>query len=483
MNCTQSFTEDFDLLTSVLHPDYSGPPISCSRFGDGEYAILRGMAYKAKSDGWQWGGQRHSLQNDLLRSLVAGAELPGYYVGISSENHHPRAYRWYAKQIDNHGVPVTRITFASLFIFANYERFRRLDLSHCVTVGRGSADLIVPSSPAAESWPEQIETLVDILCGVECPILISAGPWASIIVHRYWKLMKDNPDRQTIIDVGSAMDERLHGRRTRRYHLPDNPQRNWIPRMENEQKPVVVIRHEGRKFRIAGISDDDLLFRRWRRSQKFYELELLEGIRRITTRGIFIDAGAHFGNHSLFFMAFCQCTTLIAVEPGLASHSRLRENLAANFPHHVDQIKAVRFILGDAGDDCRSLSSVDRTNTASRSVVPHGSEQCECTTIDKLIESLQLENEPVSCIKVDTEGMELQVIRGAAKAIERWGPVIAAEAATDVDRVSIGQILEPFGYMQTDIRKIRGVPSYVWAVDRSAMSAGTELASNAESPA
>lgn len=233
----QNFTSDFDALAAVLHPDYSGPPISCSRFGDGEYAIMNGMAHCAKSDGWHWGGQDHDLRNLLFQSLTAGSELDNYYVGISAANHHPKAHEWYARKLSKRGVPASRVTFASLFIFANYERFRRLHLGHCCIIGRGSKDMLcdIPHDPADPAWPKLCEELAAELVE-SChpnPILVSAGPWSGPLVLRYWQLTTGKLDqRQTIIDVGSAIDEITRGRRTRRYHDPDHPQRNWIPRME-----------------------------------------------------------------------------------------------------------------------------------------------------------------------------------------------------------------------------------------------------------
>jgi FkbM family methyltransferase len=230
--------------------------------------------------------------------------------------------------------------------------------------------------------------------------------------------------------------------------------------------PVATIRHEGREFSIRGFSEEDLLFKRWQRSGRFYELDLLTGIRSIAKEGVFIDAGAHVGNHSIFFNAFCKCTTLVAVEPGASSYSLLSENLKANFPGEQDWIKAVRFILDEIGVGSKSLADIDNSNTASRSVVCNGNEKCDCITIDQLIENLGIAGSPVSCLKIDTEGMELQVLRGSRETIERWRPIVAAEASSDEDRIGIGEFLSQFGYHQTKIKKKRGVPSYVWACEQ-----------------
>lgn len=233
---SQNFSTDFDAIAAVLQSDYSGLPIAMGRFGDGEYAILRNMAHVAKSDRWRWDGQPHELQQSLHRSLVAGCELSNYYVGISAANHHPRAHDWYKHQLEINGVPMNRVTFASLFIFANYERFLAAvgKLDRFVTVGGSKkCDFQTPRSPLDKSWTLAIQCLAVELRNIDYTdaILVSAGPWASVLVHEYWRITdRCRNRRNTIIDVGSAVDEMIRGRRTRKYHDEANRQRHWVPK-------------------------------------------------------------------------------------------------------------------------------------------------------------------------------------------------------------------------------------------------------------
>ena len=48
-------------------------------------------------------------------------------------------------------------------------------------------------------------------------ILVSAGPAAAVIIHKYWTRAAR---KQVIVDVGSAIDEATKGRKTRRYQVP-----------------------------------------------------------------------------------------------------------------------------------------------------------------------------------------------------------------------------------------------------------------------
>lgn len=47
--------------------------------------------------------------------------------------------------------------------------------------------------------------------------LVSAGPASAVIIHKYWQRARR---KQTIVDVGSAIDERLKGCKTRPYQQP-----------------------------------------------------------------------------------------------------------------------------------------------------------------------------------------------------------------------------------------------------------------------
>lgn len=242
MKFTHDFSADFDLLSAVFHPEYRGLPAAFSRFGDGEYAILRNMVHVAKSDGWKWDGRKSEMQDLLLESLVAGSELDDYFVGISAANHHPLAHKWYIEKLNECDVPIEKVTFASLFIFANYDRFLSAigDIERFVIVGSASkCDYQTPSDPADSEWPHTIVELANELASIDYTdaILVAAGPWSSVLIHRYWQITKNAASRrQSIIDVGSSIAEIIHGRRTRKYQLPSNQQRLWIPAFsENPQ--------------------------------------------------------------------------------------------------------------------------------------------------------------------------------------------------------------------------------------------------------
>lgn len=207
----QDFQSDF---AQIIRAD---EPFAFSRFHDGEYAICQGVDYDAKS-GWSVSGATW-LQHPLLEALTE-AELEDYYIGISPPCDHSEAASWYRSQVK---VPKSRLTFATLFQHANFKKLPQLlrRFPEPVLVSCQNGDIKVPANGVKKGW--DIDGAVRQLLRVEGrPIFVAAGPCSNVIIHRYWQ-RQEKSKRVTIIDIGSALDQDIHGKRTRPYHDPQSP--------------------------------------------------------------------------------------------------------------------------------------------------------------------------------------------------------------------------------------------------------------------
>tara|TARA_B110000879_G_C11160994_1_gene509054 strand:- start:1554 stop:2345 length:792 start_codon:yes stop_codon:yes gene_type:complete len=76
--------------------------------------------------------------------------------------------------------------------------------------------------------------------------------------------------------------------------------------------------------------------------------------------------------------------------------------------------------------------------------------EVEALELDVFLKSKMLDEHRISVIKLDVEGHESHVIRGALKCIERWLPVIVCELNEgeigELCHVEIRKVLENFGY-------------------------------------
>jgi len=204
MRFTQNFITDFDQF------DFRGEPFAFVRFGDGERAICERRPIKAQ-DGWGYDGQHTQFSDDLNASLQFND--PNYYIGISDACCDAASKEWFLRQIR---APLDQVTFANIFVNWNYRRFRQLDLSGTFIVASVGGDLTVPDDLVTGKY--DLDAIVEQLLRVDRPMLLAAGPASCIIAHKYW-LRADPRKRQTIVDVGSAIDERTKGARTRQYQI------------------------------------------------------------------------------------------------------------------------------------------------------------------------------------------------------------------------------------------------------------------------
>ena len=82
-----------------------------------------------------------------------------------------------------------------------------------------------------------------------------------------------------------------------------------------------------RTFEIALPGHDPYFIRKFERKRSFYEADVLLHLAHRGPRGgLFLDVGAHVGNHTLFFASFL-ADHVIAIEPNPATATLLRRNV------------------------------------------------------------------------------------------------------------------------------------------------------------
>lgn len=204
MRFTQDFIKDFGQL------DFNGEPFALARFGDGERGFCMGRPTPC-CDGWYYDGSDTPYALKLRETVRA--DLPGYYIGISCPCCDPESHKWY---LENVRAPLWRVTYANIFVNGNYKRtkklLKRLFRTGVALVSSKGGDYTVPENAINPEF--DYSGLLEELFRVDRPILVAAGPLANILVYEYWRLA---PRKQTIVDIGSVLDRKIQGRRTRGY--------------------------------------------------------------------------------------------------------------------------------------------------------------------------------------------------------------------------------------------------------------------------
>jgi FkbM family methyltransferase len=218
--------------------------------------------------------------------------------------------------------------------------------------------------------------------------------------------------------------------------------------------PPVKFRYEGREFDIDGVDRQDHIYRFITTSRGFYELELLEYMRFVSRldrrrEPVTIDVGANIGNHSVFFGAFLGGRT-ISIEPNPRVLPILRRNLQVNVPDHAVFDCAVgraegtgRVVVPASGKANVGMARVEA------STEPGDPGGVPITTLDTVLATYrnsQGTRAPVLLVKIDVEGAELDVLRGAPTILQEERPHVFVEAATPTHLGELAAHLEPLGY-------------------------------------
>lgn len=200
-----------------------------SKYADGEFKILVNQLI-TNCDNWTFDPTKHESQYDeLLSSYQYDGE--GYYVGISCPCCQPQSHiRWMR---DNVGVPEDRLTWANIFVNANYQYF----VENFIPEFNNHKIILVANENAnINNLPFEVEEHIGIsnLAFVdnfnlvnELPkkdyknklFLFCAGPLGNMLAANMWRVNKEN----TYLDIGSTLNKFLLGGNGNRRYLSADP--------------------------------------------------------------------------------------------------------------------------------------------------------------------------------------------------------------------------------------------------------------------
>jgi len=149
----------------------------------------------------------------------------------------------------------------------------------------------------------------------------------------------------------------------------------------------------------------------------------------LTPESVAVDVGAHIGT---FAISLAEISQVVAFEPAPETFSLLE--------HNTKKAKGI-FDLRNIGLAARSgtatLVERNATNAGAQTLAPDG---------DLPISTLDTEIADASFIKIDVEGMEMEVLRGASRLISRCRPVVVFEVNISQLRAhgASVQVLEQF---------------------------------------
>lgn len=202
------------------------------------------------------------------------------------------------------------------------------------------------------------------------------------------------------------------------------------------------------EFVITGFSED-YVFRTIRDKRTFYESETLElWTPLLGELDTILDVGANLGNHTLFWSRIAK--HIYAFEPYAPNYENLQQNIRQNRLERV--VTTIQKAVGrDAGHAV--LSNVDDRNFGATTFqLDDGqhSDSYEVISLDQFVQDARLSS--VDLIKIDTEGFEIDVLRGALTLIQNMRPFIWVE----VTYQTFEEVMKILKEQQYDLADVEG---------------------------
>ena len=175
----------------------------------------------------------------------------------------------------------------------------------------------------------------------------------------------------------------------------------------------------------------------------FYEIKDLKYLDKFLDKtSVILDVGANIGNHTIYWGKRTCVRKIYSFEPVDITYKKLLKNIEIN----ALQNKVITYNVGVSDIISKGrIKVLDTANYGGSSISESCSGDFDIITID----SLDIKEENISLIKVDTEGFEYKVIKGAYNTIKKYKPYIYIEI--NDNKAEIEDLLSSLGYYKGEL--------------------------------
>lgn len=211
--------------------------------------------------------------------------------------------------------------------------------------------------------------------------------------------------------------------------------------------PFEFVQHN-RQIRMQLPDQHDHIQQQIRRHAGFYEQAMLDEVTpRLPENALVVDVGANIGNHTVYFSKVLGLN-VIAVEPNPPALRLLQQNIQLNEIH--DQVELHAVAIG-AEDGEATMQDNDPNNLGRASVNTRKTATPQDVKVKvRRLDDIVADRNP-ALIKIDVEGMEPAVLRGATAVLQRARPDLLIEAATSAQLSDVEEVIRPFGYVRVAV--------------------------------
>jgi len=207
------------------------------------------------------------------------------------------------------------------------------------------------------------------------------------------------------------------------------------------------------------VNNPNDLIQRAHLNGRFFEASSLEKLHKLIKNPAphILEVGANIGNHVVWYAQNLNASRIYPVEPNPVALGILRKNISANNLDGSIDTRGMGFGAGNKTGRFR-VETAHHDNLGATRLVEDDAGEIETQTLDNLMGS-----DTVDFIKIDVEGMELDVLEGAAAIIARDKPVIWIEVLRENQMSFVQNWCRSAGYQIVDST------AYVNTIDYFAM--------------
>lgn len=166
--------------------------------------------------------------------------------------------------------------------------------------------------------------------------------------------------------------------------------------------------------------------------------------------GWIIDVGANGGMHTIPLAKNLESGKVISIEPEPKNFRILKKNIKLNKLKNVIPLK-----IACSDKDGKSYLYLDEGCMGGHTIILEGYKQrkieIKTARLDNLLRKLKIDK--IALMKVDVEGAESLVLKGAKETIKKYHPEIVFEAQNEDCLDKVKGILEPLGYRIENIAR------------------------------
>jgi hypothetical protein len=205
-------------------------------------------------------------------------------------------------------------------------------------------------------------------------------------------------------------------------------------------------------FKIRSDSNDDYFEMSYKKEYASYEPETIEAWEELTAeKELVLDIGAYTGLFTLIASRKNGSKRCISIEPNPISFKKLENNMRLN--HRAESVSALN--IGAGLSISTAQLKVPALRMGSSAVQFSDSEvnrdtsewitlaNIEISTIDEILSSIETR---VNAIKIDVEGYEMNVLKGAVLCLTNDKPDILLECLSYQELLEITNYLQEFDY-------------------------------------